>query len=1161
MRRLVLLAVVVTVISTLSLGQTATTGALTGLITDPSGAIVVGAQVKVTNEATGETRTVTSRADGMYVVPLLPPGKYGIEISQKGFKTASVSGRSVAVTETSTANVKLEVGAATETIEVTATGAGVNTESAELGTVTGREMIANLPLVTRNYTQIIGLNPGISAEPTNAGELGKGSSSYGASSGGFSAQGGATNDNNFQMNGISVNDTFGSAQYSGGIAVPNPDTLEEFKVLTGQYDASYGRNSGANVNVVTRGGSNAMHGSVFEYFRNDAMNANLFFNNRLGVPRPVLKNNQFGFTLGGPIKKNKLLYFGSYQGTRQRNGLASGCIATMNLPPLTNDRSAAALGAIFGGQVGYFNYALGVTSGVPVVAANGSNINPVALKILQAKWPNGDYVIPTPQRTVAYTPPANPSQVDPSLVDGLASSTWSVPCPYTEDQYMGNVDYLQSDKSTWRGRFFAANSTANQSLAAGIPGFGLVTLANYRNFSLHNTYIFDPSLLNQVTIGYTRQLGGQVASNPFQLSDFGMTGLGSGVPPVIYLNGVNTGLNLGGKGQSLVMVQNTYTAEDALSWTHGKHNFRFGGGLNRWQANLPGLKYPPTVQFLTLTDMMLGNDAATAGMAAYGYGNVYGSIDLLGNLTRYYRVGEANAYVQDDIKVARSLTLNVGFRFERLGGMSDKYGNNTSFDLSLANPTPPAGGTLAGWVVPFNFKGTVPAGVTRTGNNLGISGQGQNTANPRVGFAWQLPKTSRLVLRGGWGMFHSRTTGVGLFQSLSAPPLTYTIVNVGPANAAATAANPFPGGAPTLPIFPIITPSTAVTPQVLSQSYRPPSYQHYSMGLQTAITKDLTLDVSYVGGRGTHLMRWRMANQPGWASASNPIRGVTTDTTSKSNIIARLPYQGLSYTNTYLFENGGAAWYNSLQVRATKRFSQGLTFQAAYTFARDLTDVPGEVSATIGGRAIGDQNNPKAQYGPDPFIREHRFVLSYLYALPGPKNLSSIAGHILGNWSIAGVTTAQSGHRLTIGYTNAQNVFGNTSDRPDYTPGCNIASSGSTEQRLSSWWNGSCFTKPALLAAPNSGTLFGNSPIGLGHGPRQVNFDLSIVKKVPVKWPNEHANVEFYTQMFNALNHPQFSDPRSTWTGTGTSGFGSQASIQSTIGNPRIVQLALRFSF
>jgi hypothetical protein len=386
------------------------------------------------------------------------------------------------------------------------------------------------------------------------------------------------------------------------------------------------------------------------------------------------------------------------------------------------------------------------------------------------------------------------------------------------------------------------------------------------------------------------------------------------------------------------------------------------------------------------------------------------------------------------------------------------------------------------------------------------------------------------------------------------------MVNSGAANANSTAAKPFgTATAPTLPYYPLITssPWANVTPQVLAQDYRPPTYQRFSMGIQTQILKDLVLDISYVGARGTQLIRQRLVNEALWASASNPIRGVTTNTSAAANIRARVPYQGLSYTGSQRYENGTNSWYNSLQTSLTKRFSQGLMFQASYTYARNLSDMPGTVSATIGGRINGDHNNMYLNYGPDPFVREQRFVLSYVYSLPSPKNMGAFASQLLGGWSVSGVTVVQSGRRLTFGYTNAANVFGLTADRPDYIPGCDVNTAGSTTDRLNTYWNAACFSKPAALTAPNSGTGFGNSSIGLGHGPRQVNLDVSVVKKFPIKWPYEAAGVEFYAQFFNFLNHAQFSDPSTTYTGTGF----SPNAINGTTTNPRIIQFALKYTF
>ncbi len=287
--------------------QTAATGALKGTVTDPSGSVVPGVTMKVTSNETGQTRTAITQSNGTYLVPLLPLGEYRLETSAKGFKTVTFQNIPIHVTETALLDIHLQVGAITETVTVNDVPELVQTNSSALGSVTDQRMVETLPLVTRNYTQILGLSPGVSGEVNNSASIGRGDSSQAAATGGYSTGGNATNDNNFQMNGTEVNDLIGEGSISGGIPVPNPDSIQEFKVQTGQYDASYGRNAGANVDVVTKSGTNAFHGDVWEYFRNTALNANDYFLNQQNQPRGVLNQNQFGFTLGGPVIKKKVM--------------------------------------------------------------------------------------------------------------------------------------------------------------------------------------------------------------------------------------------------------------------------------------------------------------------------------------------------------------------------------------------------------------------------------------------------------------------------------------------------------------------------------------------------------------------------------------------------------------------------------------------------------------------------------------------------------------------------------------------------------------------------------------------------------------------------------------------------------------------------------------
>ena len=647
-------------VSMLSGAQTAGTGAIAGIVSDQSGAVVSGATIKATKEATGESRTATSSSRGNYTVPLLPPGSYAVEITKQGFKVTTYRGITVTVTETGNLNARLEVGSVSESVDVTGAGEQLQTDTSSLGRVADSLVVESMPLVTRNYTQIIALSPGVAADVMNAGELGRGGGSDGSDE--FVAAGGSNNDNNFQMNGVEINDFQQSGSFSGGVAVPNPDTIQEFKVQTGQYDASYGRDAGANVNVVTKTGTNKFHGSLFEFFRNEALNANDWFRNFNSQPRQVLRQNQYGMTFGGPIIPNKLLFFTSYQGTRQLNGIDTNCSTTFVTPPLTNDRSAAALGAIFSTQETFLQILAQDPTLGPSVAADGSNISPQALALMQMKLPNGQYLYPTPQ----------------TITNGVGSYSASSPCPYNEEQFMTNADWNQSAKDQWQGRFFFANSSQNESLHSTniggptAPGFPYVTKQHFRNFSLTYNHTFTNNLLNQAEFGYHRQYSDDAQQEAFSYSQIGVTTYGVfDQLPAIYAAGLPT---LGGNGQNVLIAQNTYVAQDTLAWQKGHHALRFGGGVIRPQNNLETFQYLAAMVFLTVPDFLLGQ--AANGLPL---GNVYESLDAPLDASREWRVLDGNAYAVDDYKVTSRLTLNLGVRYERLGGVSDGLGRSGEF--------------------------------------------------------------------------------------------------------------------------------------------------------------------------------------------------------------------------------------------------------------------------------------------------------------------------------------------------------------------------------------------------------------------------------------------------------------------------------------------------
>ena len=1156
----------------ISAAQTAGTGGLSGTVTDQSGSSIAGAQVKVTSEASGEVRTVTTNATGYFVVPLLLPGTYHVEVSQTGFRSVTVPHVQITVTETNALTLRLEVGQIAETVVVEAQVAQLQTESSTLGRVTSSEQVESLPLAMRNFTQIIALNPGVSAEVSNAGELGRGGG--GNNQDPTVSAGNWASDNNFQMNGVGVNDIQQSGYFSAGVAIPNPDTIEEFKVQTGQYDASYGRNAGANVDVVTKGGTNAYHGAAWEYFRNNDMNANTFFLNSHDQPRAILKQNQFGGDFGGPIKKDKLQFFTSYQGTRQRNGLDLNCSSNLSEAPLTNDRSAAALGALWAAHPDAQTAIGGVQ-----VAPDGSNINPVALALLNTKLPNGNYLIPTPQSINSSLP-----------FDAQGSAAFSVACPFTEDQFMTNADYEMSSKSKLSGRFFFANSGITYTLpetnltgGGSPPGAPVNLTQDFRNFSLTHTYIFSPTLLNEAEVAYHRIFATFAQAIPgFTWSQVGVNVIpaDNDIPAVAIDYPSASGLGLGGNGQNVQIAENTYTFQDSVSWTHGKHNFRFGAGLSREQNNQVGFHYLAGEAFLTWSDFLIGlpsGSVASGGNGSpTGYSNMIASLDLLGLFDRAYRDWEVWSYAQDDFKVTKRLTLNLGLRYDHIGDFGDALGRNSGFDASLANPNPPAAGTLAGTTVPNNYVGTIPAGVKQLNNDFGLNGDGQNTWNPRLGFAYQVPHMhDKVVIRGGYGVYHSRSTGQPFLQLISAPPYGQFRIFSSLAAGPFSEQQPLPLESPAFPTFIPYSPTTSNAITTFDPVYRPPMVQEYSIGTQTQLTPSLVLEVGYSGARGLHLIDIRSINQADSASAADSIRGETTNTLT--NLPLRVAYEGFSPYSMTQIESDGASWYNALLVSLNKRFSHGLQAQVSYTWAKDLSDTFGSTTGPNGGQVTGNQNNLASGYGPDNFVRPQRLVINYSYQLPKLPSNNAFAQAALGGWSVQGVTVFQSGHYLTVTYANNSNVYGTTTDRAQLmgtcTPG-QYVNSGSVTSKLSNYINSSCFTTPPIVGdeepfnptspncvplpdgnCPAQGTGFGNSGVGILRGPSELNFDFSLFKNFPIHKIRDSANLQFRAEFFNIFNHPLFQDPDSNF---GDPTFGA---ITNTYGNPRIVQLALKLSF
>ncbi len=1126
--------------------QTASSGSIKGTVADEAGAMIPDVVVSAVSSANGIQRSGITDGSGNYTLSLLPPGSYQLQFSAKGFKTASPAPVTVNVTEITIVSISMVLGTQQQTVQVTAEAVPlVQSESATLGTVVEGKTIQTVPLTERNYTQVLTMSPGVAGDVNNAASLGKGTQDV-------YVNGTSNISNNFHMDGADINN-FGSGRsgdfvQQAGIAIPNPDTIQEFKIQTTLYDAGYGRDAGANVDVVTKSGTNEFHGNLFEFLRNTKLDANDTFLKGQGQPRADMKQNQFGGTFGGPILKNKLFFFGSYQGTRQVNGLSPSSFSSNTLPALTNDRSAATVGSQFCGQ--------STAYGGVRVACNGSNINPVALNFLNYKLPNGIYLIPTPQQIRTA-----------SGGNLIGFSSYSIPAHFTEDQYLVNTDYTISDKHRLEERYFHSNDPQDQpfsSCAAGCtPGAGVATTFTNDVGTLKLTSALSPAFVNEALVSFIRNTGVLVSESTQTDPLFGIT---PGNPnyllmPIITVNGLFS-LGGGGNDNSFSTV-NTYEAADQVAFTRGRHTLRAGFDYERQQFNFndPNV-LRGSITFQTFPDFLLGMSAAQNGSP---YSNVFSSTAAQGDYYKAYRAQDMSAFIQDDFKVNSRLTLNAGLRWELNGGVSEAHGHMSSVSpsLVLSNPPPTAAGSYAGYVVPSNYPnvnqaGSIPAGVTVLSNKT-LAGDGLPLHNfgPRFGFAWQpLPNSNRLVVRGGYGVFYTRPNGNSILQTLSGQPFVSRIGLSGSSDRSATFQVPFTATL-TPGVWAPRTPTSQQSATLVAQNYDSPLTQQYNLDVQGEIAPNTVLEVGYVGTKSSRLMESRALNEALLASPSNPVNGITTNTVA--NAYLRVPYIGFSPTGLTSIETYGASEYNSLQATLKHQLSHGVQLQAAYTWSKVLTDVQGSgINAVFAGGSgnSNDPNNRAQRWGPAAYDRTHRLVLVYLWNIPSPRNGIVPLRKALSNWTFTGVTTIQTGTPLTITDSKAGSIYGFASTAraqlcSGYTAG-QLVTGGSLGSRVNNYFNTAGFCPAPVIA---NGTGYGDSGVGIVRGPGQSNFDLALAKTTHVGGLSENGAIEFRTEFFNAFNHVQYSNPGTTY---GTASFGI---IGSTSVAARLIQFALKYNF
>jgi Carboxypeptidase regulatory-like domain/TonB dependent receptor/TonB-dependent Receptor Plug Domain len=1157
-----------------SLAQTPGTGAISGIVLDPSNRVVMNADVVAVNDATRLSRAVKTTSEGVFRVPLLLPGAYTVTVTVPGFSVNTSRLIQVTVSQTSSLDVRLSVAGANTSVQVSTGAIAANLESSTLGGLVDREAIQTLPLSDRNYTQILGLSPGVIADLPTATVLGRGTQN-------IASNGATPTANNIQFNGIDANNLAeNSADNEAedvGTAIPAPDTIEEFRVQTANYDAAYGRGSGANVDLVSRSGSNHFHGSAWEFVRNNLFNSNDFFSKLSGQARADLKQNEFGGTFGGPILHNKTFFFVAYQGITEVNGLGSEHVAT--LPLLTSDRSAATLGAQFcpAGHLdnsgdpasGYMTQAGGTQ-----VACDGSNINPVALAILNAKFTNGQFIVPSPQTAI---PNVGPDASD-QFPEG--QSTFTPPAHYREDQFSVDIDQVLNSKNTLAGRFFYSRAPTTSPFSgsgtANVPGWGTDELDQNTMLVLADTHVFNTHLVNIGRFGFTRFDGLSSVVNPLTAQAIGMSTTTGTVTATSNAPGVTAGgFTIGDAGNpSAAQVTNSFIYQDTVAFTKGKHNARFGLEFKRHEvdANIP-IEVDGLLQISTFEDFLLGESAAQNG-SPFGESNVSNSTAGGGLFARAERYTDFAGFAQDDIKATQHLTINVGLRYEIFGAPTEIHGELANFNPFTALQGPvPAAGTYSGFTLPANYPGQVQVGMEKT-PFAGLYQTPTGDVSPRAGFVWQVFEKPIVVVRGGYGIYYDRHSGNIAEQTFTQPPFSTLQILAGAQNAAATLQAPFNPLILPSTDFPIFTPRTPTSTPFIegtNPNLKDGLTQEYNFNVQYGFGFGYLLQVGYVGSQSSHRPGQYGFDQAILASPTSPVNGQTTNT--EENAALRMPIQGVS-EGSLLTDSVFIANYNSLQVSLTRQMQHGFQLQTSYTWSKNLDEVNGEVGNDHFELQLPTNNQfdlRHSSYGPAGDDRDQRLVVNFTWQVPKLSSLSKLPRYLLDNWEFSGIGLIQAGIPLSIFDGNAGSVYAPAGGvRAQIVPGVNPSTHGSLFSRVVNgpYLNGAAFT-PAPEAPFGSGPedqLFGDSGVGIVRGPGQHNLDMAIERVFPIKGG---SNFRFRAEVFNLTNTPQFGTP-DTSVGFLVPTPGVPDPVSSSFGritgedggpHPRIIQFAAKYIF
>jgi hypothetical protein len=1112
-------------------------GRISGTVRDNQGGVVPNATVTITNSATNLVRTATTDEDGFYTATNLPVGTYTVLVARDGFKKAEQRGVALVADARLTVDMTLEVGQVTETVQVTTdVGEVVNTTSGEVARLIDQRQVQNLALNGRNYMQLVTLVPG--AAILDEDQLALTTS--------LSISQAAVNGNRPNYNSLTVDGGFNMDSGSNNSQINNVgiDFIQEVKIQTSNFSAEYGRNSGASINVVTRGGSNTFHGSGFEFFRNDKLDARRFF----APVRAKLRFNNFGWNFNGPIKKDKFFFFvgQEYKYIRQLSD------ATRQTLPTRAERA------------GDFSLRLRGPDGIVGTADDGVLRNPAnAAATCVAPVLNPDGSIKTPAiRAGCFAG----NVISPGLLttDGKAmaavysameklavaysdtptgnNSTYQQPNPFNWREDNVRLDYRFNDKHSIYGRYFHDHydliDPFGTFITSNLPTIPTNRLRPGSSYQVSYTWLITPTLINEAraNVAYNGQRIPPVGEF-WKRATYGFTyqQLFSGGR---FDNGIpNTSITgfagFQGPSASLLSPTTDISESDNLTIIRGKHSMKTGfiNIRNRKDQNGRSI-YTGSVNFSTS-----GNTNST--------GNAFADA-LLGNFRTYseadndpigfFRFNQLEAYGTDSWKVKPYLSLEFGARYYHYGPTYTQANNMANFDPSLYNPSqavtilangnidPTKGGNRfnglirAGSGIPSGEVGRVstPAAALAqvpTGAPRGFY-QPANRVTPRFGFAYSPFHDTKTSIRGGFGMYYDKVEGNLIFSQVNVPPFIAQ-----PQFENGNLASPSGGTASALAPFGTIN---AIDPH-LKISYS----MNFSLGVQRELPRGFFVEATYVGNEGRHLIRQPDLNAAPFAALA---ANAALPSAQRLSVNALRPYKGFT-TISYRLSDANSN-YNGMQLYAAKR-TGNLEFTASYTWSKVLTDTSGNGDGLDVGE---DPFNRHYNYGPASFDRRHIFVATYDYQIPFLRDKKGVEGAVLAGWQVSGITRYQTGQYLT--------VSGNTSigtRRADYLGGPVLLSNPGPD----GWIN------PAAFAtAPD--TRRGNSGVGNVIGPSLYLWDFSMRKQFQL---TERFRLRFQADMFNAFNRANFKNPATTVTNTTTFG-----KISST-GPARNIQFGLKLDF